>query len=677
MGWRLGVDTGGTFTDVVLADDTGLAYVAKVPSNRADPSVAIRNGVETILASAAVPSAEVEYFGHGTTVAINAVLEGTTARAGIIITRGFAGILDLARQRRPDLYDMDVLKPEPVVPRERRFELDERLSADGAVVTPVDETEVRTLAGRLLEAGVEVVAICLLHSYVNPAHEREVGRILAEAAPQIAVTLSSDVHPEMREFDRFSTTAVNAALVPVMSGYLTRLTSAVEAAGVPSSVQVIQSNGGVMSAAAAAARPVATLFSGPSAGVMGAARICAQAGEANIITFDMGGTSTDVALVSAGVVPIVHKRDVAARPVMGATVDIHSVGSGGGSIGWIDAGGLLKVGPRSAGAQPGPACYGRGGDLPTVTDANAVLGYLNPDTPLGGTLTIDVDAARDAIDRVVARPLGLSIEQAAVGMLRVLQADLTRAVRTISVERGSDPRDFVLVPFGGAGGLHASLLARELRIPKLLVPPSPGVLCAYGALTADPRTDFSATCLAEATPAGTQAVNEIIDRLSGQAAGWFAAERLDGGAARYEWTLEMLYAHQNSPLRIRIDGPLTAATMADAVATFHEEYRERYGYSTPQHPVQVTTVRLAAMVPISNDPFAEPVGGTPMETVRRPVYFEGPDAYVDCPVADRASLTPEDVHVGPAIIRQPDATTVVLPGQKYYIDAFANLIIED
>lgn len=677
MGWRLGVDTGGTFTDVVLTDDAGLAYVAKVPSNRADPSVAIRHGVETILASAGVSSAEVEYFGHGTTVAINAVLEGTTARAGIITTRGFAGVLDLARQRRPDLYDMDVLKPEPVVPRERRYELDERLSADGTVVTAVDDSEVRALAGRLVEAGVEAVAICLLHSYANPVHEREVARILSEAAPRIAVTLSSDVHPEMREFDRFSTTAVNAALVPVMSGYLTRLTSTVEAAGVPSPVRVIQSNGGVMSARAAAGRPVATLFSGPSAGVIGAARICAGAGEANVITFDMGGTSTDVALVSAGNVPIVHERDVGGRPVMGATVDIHSVGSGGGSIGWIDAGGLLKVGPRSAGAQPGPACYGRGGELPTVTDANAVLGYLNADVPLGGTLTIDVDAARDAIERTIARPLGLSVEQAAVGMLRVLQADLTRAVRTISVERGSDPRDFVLVPFGGAGGLHASMLARELRIPKLLVPPSPGVLCAYGALTADPRTDFSATCLAEATPNGLQAVNQVIDRLAVQADGWFAAERLDAGAAHREWTLEMLYVHQNSPLRIAIAGPLTAETMAEAVATFHEEYRERYGYSTPRHAVQVITVRLAATVPIPDAAFVEPVGGTPMETVHRPVYFEGPDAYVDCPVADRASLAPEVVHVGPAIIRQPDATTVVLPGQKYHVDAFANLNIED
>jgi N-methylhydantoinase A len=567
------------------------------------------------------------------------------------------------------------------VDRSRRFEVTERLGADGSVITALSTEEVRAAVRKLVELGVKTVAICLLHAYINPVHEQQIRDIVAEIAPSMVVSLSSEVHPEFREYDRFSTTVVNAALVPVMSTYLGRLTGAIKKSAMSSEVHVIQSNGGVMSTRAASAAPIATLFSGPSAGVLGAMRLASSAGVHDVITFDMGGTSTDVALIRSGEIPIVHERQVGGKPVLGATVDIHSVGSGGGSIAWIDPGGLLKVGPRSAGAQPGPACYGRGGTQPTVTDANAVLGYLRPESALGGTLEIDVDAARAAIRTHLADPLGLSVEQAAIGVLKVLQADLTRAVRTITVERGSDPRDFVLMPFGGAGGLHAAQLAKELGMDELLVPPSPGVLCAYGALAAETRADFSSTCLADASPAGLSALDRTFTQLELRAEEWLSSEGVGPDAATYSWTLEMRYARQNSQLPVTVDQKLNAETVADAVGRFNDQHHARYGYASPGEPVRVTTVRLAATVPNQVEEVAPSYDQLPgkessQSDVRR-VYFEAHGDYVDCAVFDRSAIRPGDKRRGPAIIHQTDATTVVLPGQDFHIDSFGNLRIED
>ena len=680
MAWRLGVDTGGTFTDVVLLDGAGASHIAKVPSNKADPSVAIMGGITELLARVGVEAREVTYLGHGTTVATNAVLESTTAEVGMLTTRGFKDVLELARQRRPDLYDMDVPKPDPVVAANRRLEVSERLGADGAVITPLDENEVRAALLQLSADGVRSLAVCLLHAYVNPAHEQRIRDIVADVAPDMAVSLSSDVHPEFREYDRFSTTVLNAALVPVMSAYLGRLTAEVRASGMPSDVHVIQSNGGVMSARAASSTPVATLFSGPSAGVLGAMRLAGPAGEHDVLTFDMGGTSTDVALVTSGVVPVVHEREVAGKPVLGAMVDIHSVGSGGGSIAWIDQGGLLKVGPRSAGADPGPACYGKGGTEPTVTDANAVLGYLHPESALGGTLEIDVEAAREALRTRIADPLGITLEAAAAGVLKVLQASLTRAVRTITVERGSDPRDFVLMPYGGAGGLHAAQLARELGMRRLFVPPSPGVLCAYGALAADMRADFSATCLAATDANGLVRLNETLGQLERRAADWLTSEDAELTAVEYAWSLDMRYAQQNSQLPVVIEGRLAEETLAGAVADFHHQHADRYGYASVGEPVRVTTVRLAVTVPtrgltVATVPAAP--ADHPSGTAVRPVWFESAGAYVDCTVLERTAIAPGVKHEGPAIVQQTDSTTVVLPGQTFYVDDFANLRIED
>lgn len=679
MTWRLGVDTGGTFTDVALVDEErGLVDVRKVPSNRADPARAILRGITEILTAAGVPPDRVAFLGHGTTVATNAVLEGTTARVGMLTTTGMRDVLELARQRRPHLYDMDVPKPDPVVPRQLRLEVGERLAPDGTPVRGLDPREASARLTALGDAGVEAIAVCLLHAYANADHERALRDLAAKILPQVPVSLSSQVHPEFREYGRFSTTVLNAALVPVMRRYLSRLATAAHGHGIGTPVRVIQSNGGVMSAESAAEHPVSTLFSGPSAGVLGAVQLAGAAGEQDLITFDMGGTSTDVCLVRGGEVPVVHEREIAARPVLGAMVDIHSVGSGGGSIAWVDDGGLLKVGPRSAGAEPGPACYGRGGTVPTVTDANVVLGYLHPEAPLAGSLRVDVTAARAALAAHVGDPLRLDTDAAAHGVLRVLQASLVRAVRAISVERGTDPRDFTLVPFGGAGPLHAAALARELGIRRVLVPPAPGILCAYGALSADLRADFGSTCLASATADGLPALEAAFKELETRAYTWLDREGVTDKAV-LERGVELRYARQNYQLAVPMSGEPDDTVLAHVVERFHRLHEHRYGYAAPGEPVQVVTARLTAVVPTprtwqaASTPPPSADGG-PRGT--RSVFFDG-DGWVDCPVYDRTTLGAGQVVEGPGIVGQLDATTVVLPGQTFRVDAAANLIIEE
>jgi N-methylhydantoinase A len=678
MAWRLGVDTGGTFTDVALVDEAGgLVAVRKVPSNRLDPSAAILRGITEILDESGVTPEGVAFLGHGTTVATNAVLEGTTAPVGMLTTQGMRDVLELARQRRPHLYDMDVPKPDPVVPRHLRLEVAERLAADGTVVRRLDLADAQAQLARLADAGVEAIAICLLHAYANSDHERQLRELAQTVLPDVPVSLSSEVHPEFREHGRFSTTVLNAALVPVMRRYLEQLSVAVHRRGIPSPVRVIQSNGGVMSAAAAAEYPVSTLFSGPSAGVLGAVQLARTAGEQDIITFDMGGTSTDVCLVRSGEVPVVHEREIAGKPVLGAMVDIHSVGSGGGSIAWVDDGRLLKVGPQSAGATPGPACYGRGGTVPTVTDANVVLGYLHPDSPLAGSLQVDVPAARAALATRVGDPLGLDVDTAAHGVLRVLQASLVRAVRAISVERGTDPRDFTLVPFGGAGPLHAAQLARELGIRKVLVPPSPGILCAYGALSADLRADFGATCLTSATTDGLAEVKAAFAALEARAREWLSREGVAEQAA-FERGVELRYARQNYQLAVPMPGEPDDSVLTRVVDRFHQLHEVRYGYAAPSEPVHVVTVRLTAVVPTSRSwPSTPPSpAGDAGPVGNRRVFFED-DGWVDCPVYDRARLGTGFVLHGPAVVGQLDATTVVLPAQTFRVDDGANLIIEE
>ncbi|MCY4468878.1 MAG: hydantoinase/oxoprolinase family protein, partial [Thiotrichales bacterium] len=484
--YALGIDVGGTHTDIELVaieDDPSFRH--KIASTPEDPARAVTDGTREILALSRIAPEQIVYFAHGTTVATNALVQGRTASTALVTTGGFRDVLEIRRQRQPHLYNLRVEKPAPPVPRNLRYEIGERHYLFGRDGVEPDPCEVETLAAALAAAGVEAVAVCFLHSYDDSAHERSVGTQLREALPGVFVCLSSDVAPEPHEYERTSTTAINACLGPVMSGYLARITTGARGNGLDVEPTILQSNGGVASANDAANLPARVLASGPAAGVMGALAVANAVGLSDVITFDVGGTTADVCLVERGTPLVASEREVAGYPIRFPMIDVHSVGAGGGSIAWIDSGGFMHIGPRSAGAAPGPAAYGRGGELPTVTDACLVLGHLSRHGLLAGRLPLDIDAARRAIESRIAEPLSTPVEDAAAGMLTLLNENMVQAVRVISVERGFDPRCFALVAFGGAGPMLAGALARELAIGTVLIPPSPGLLCAQGLLAAD------------------------------------------------------------------------------------------------------------------------------------------------------------------------------------------------
>jgi len=682
VAYRLGIDTGGTFTDLALIDEaTGTLRLFKLPSTPADPSEAIGEGIRAILAEHAVAPEAVSYLGHGTTVATNALIEGKVARAGLITTRGFRDIIELARQRRPHLFNLDVDKPRPLIPRDLRREIDERMRFDGSVLRPVDPRQVEAMLADFRRDEVVAIAICFLHAYVNDAHERQVEALVRQLWPEAWVCTSSRVLAEFREFERFSSTMMNVALMPGMSGYLRRLEEETARMRIGAPVHLMQSNGGVMSARAAEERPVATLFSGPSAGVIGAAHVARLAGTLDCITFDMGGTSTDVCLVAGGEPAIASERQIGGFPVKTPMLDVHSVGAGGGSIGWIDAGGFLKVGPQSAGARPGPACYGLGGVDPTVTDANVVLGRLSPAYLLGGRMRLDRDAATRAIQVRVADPMGLGLADAARGMIRVVNVNMLRAIRVISVEKGSDPRRFALVAFGGAGPLHAAELAKDLGMARVLVPESPGLLCAIGLLVADVRADFSRTRVMETRGADLKAVNEILEALREQAEAWLKREKIAALESRVEWAVDMRYAGQDFELPVpAMVGPIAAPDLEILAERFHAAHERVYGYGAPHAPTEMVSYRLVlrALMPKPVLPRSAAAGPDASAAIRgeRPVFFEEAGGFVPCPVYDRGRLRSGNRMGGPAIVEQMDATTVVHPGQEARVDEYRNLLIE-
>jgi N-methylhydantoinase A len=682
MPYRLGIDTGGTFTDLALVDDsTGEAQLYKLSSTPADPSEAILQGIKEILTAAALRVKDVSYLGHGTTVATNALIEGKVARTALIATDGFRDVIEIARQRRPDLYNLDIDKPKPLAPRDLRVDVRERLRADGSVLLPLDEEQVRKVVRELRQREVTAIAVCFLHSYLNPVHERRVKEIVKEEFPECAVSLSSDVLPEFREYERFITTVMNAALVPVMSRYLGRLEQKVRNEGLPTGPRIMQSSGGVISAAGAGARPINTLFSGPSAGVIGAAHLCARAGFPDIITFDMGGTSTDVCLVEGGAPLITNQRIVARFPVKCPTVDVHSVGAGGGSVGFVDSGGFLRVGPNSAGARPGPACYGLGGLNPTVTDANVILGRQHRQHLLGGRMPINAALSEAAMLEKVAKPLGMDLITAAQGMLRVVNSNIIRAIRVISVEKGYDPRQFVLVAFGGGGPLHAAQLARDLEIPTVLVPESPGVLCALGLLVADLRVDFGRTFLMRCSTPNLGALNAAYKELDAKLADWLKREDAKRENTVVERSADMHFVGQDYELSVAVPpGELDASAIELLVQRFHAKHEEVHGYAPPDQPVEIMALRLVAQSKVSRPSFrpAARVGPSPAAALigAREVYFEDTTP-VECPLYDRARLAPGNELHGPAIIEQMDSTTVIFPGQRAEIDEYRNILIRE
>ena len=677
----IGIDTGGTFTDLVLCEMTSGHYTYhKLPTTTGDPAKAVLDGIAEVIELAKLPRESVEFLVLGTTLGTNAVLEGKCARTGMLTTAGFRDVIELARQRRPHYFNLDILKPTPPALRDCRFEVAERIAADGSEVAPLDEAGVRAAVAKLREKNVESVAVCMMHSYANPAHERRARDLVKELWPEAYLCTSSDVLPEFREFERFATTTVNASLMPIMDRYLDRFERGVADLGIKVSPRVMQSNGGAVTPGAVRKLPVNTFFSGPAGGVVGSVGLGAELGIGNLITFDMGGTSTDVCLIRDGEPAKKDLREMGGFPVRTRTIDIHTIGAGGGSIAWVDAGGLLKVGPQSAGAFPGPAAYGRGGTKPTVTDANVVLGRLNPKSLLGGRMEMHADRARKVIEDELVPTLKVDLVRAAAGIVEIINVNMMGAVRVISVEQGVGPRDFTLVAFGGAGPLHAADVARNMGIRNVLVPPRPGLLSALGLLHADVRGDFSLTRLLVAVEANIKALNAGFVELRERGNTWLTGEAGKNAKAKYVWLMDMRYLGQNYELSLEVkDGKLDVKSLARLIAEYHKRHKAIYGYDMPGHPVEVVNLRQVVTVerPAPTHEKHQPARTTVKDAVieTRKVWFPE-TGYVATPVYDREKLPVNARLSGPAIVEQMDTTTVVPPRAKLRNDKLGYLHME-
>ena len=675
--FRVGFDVGGTFTDfTLLAEHTGELHYFKVPSTPHDPAEAIQTGLAHLMREYAIAGAELVHVGHGTTVATNMVIERRGSRCALVTTRGFRDVLEIGRQTRPHLYDYNVIKPEPLAPREWRFEVAERITADGSVLQPLDEDEVVAVARQLAAVQVESVAICFMHSYRNDAHERRAREILAKYLPGVYLSVSSEILPEFREYERMSTTALNAYVGPRMAAYMRNLLNSVLDMGVAVPPTTVHSNGGLMSVESVLTAPVRTCVSGPAAGVIGAAELGRVAGLPNLITFDVGGTSTDVSLV-AGLQPLfTSSRLVADYPVKTQMVDVHVIGAGGGSIARIDDAGALKVGPQSAGAVPGPIAYNRGGKMVTITDAHVVLGRLNPVALLEGRMAVHAQQAREALQTQIADPLGLSIENAAYGILRIANSNMARAVRAVSTERGHDIRTFALCAFGGAGGLHAAELARDCGIATLLIPQEPGTMCARGILLSDISMDFVQTLMAHATSPGWLAVGQALDTLAGKARAWLASEGVEDAAQRLSAVIDARYQGQNFEIGVPLDG-MQLMDLEAFVSAFRAAHVREYGYDAANRQIEVVNCRMRAIGLVPRAPLARVQGGASLAAAvkeHRKVYFEGA-GWADTPIYRRALLPVDAPVAGPAVIEEMSSTTVVLPGQQARADEYGNLVV--
>jgi N-methylhydantoinase A len=691
---RIGIDIGGTFTDAAFVDEaSGAVSVVKVLTTPASLAQGFMSAVKRGLKERGSGGQAVGLVVHATTVATNALIEGTTARVGMITTRGFRDVLEIGRQIRSRLYDVHLQKPRPLVPRRWSLEVRERLDAGGRVLEPLDHGDVRDAARRLKAEGVEAVVCCFLHSYLNAAHEREAAAIIREEFPEAFLSVSSDVCPEFREYLRASTTAVNAAVMPLVARYLDALESELGRLGVSAPFYVMQSSGGVMSSGSAKQKPVYMVESGPAAGVIAAGAYATPHGYRDVLSFDMGGTTAKVGLIQDGQLRLSTELEVGGQsvtplgegrgggyPIRTPVIDLVEVGAGGGSEAWIDEGGALRVGPRSAGAMPGPACYGRGGTAPTVTDANLLLGRLNPAFFLGGELALDLAAAERAISDRCATPLGLDPVKAAAGVIEIANAHMIAAVRLVSVQRGYDPRDFVLVAFGGAGPLHANALARELSVPAVLVPPSPGIATAVGMLMTDIKHEFVATRRHEL---GRLTPGELDSFFSDFAREGHAGLEREGVAAsdrRVARVVDLRYHGQSHELSVPLPaGPLTPVDLERVGEAFHAAHERAYGYAAREDTIELVNVRLTAIgvSPKPRRPALPKATGDPTTAIkgRRPVWFAETGGFADCAVLDRRRLAWGHVVTGPAAIEEMDATTLVHPGWAAHVDEHGNLLL--
>ena len=678
--YALAIDVGGTFTDVVLLNlATGELRLHKTPSTPDDPSRGFIAGISRILDANGVAYSQVRRIFHGTTIATNAVLEGKGTPVGVLVSEGFKYVLEIGRHSMDRMANPHVwVKPERPVPPERVLEIPGRTAFDGAIVTVLDEDAVRTATARFRSEGIDSIAVSLTHSYANPAHERRTRELVMEGLPNAHLSLSSEVLPVFREYERTITTVLNAYVMPRVSGYIENLDRELRELGVEAPLLIMKSNGGVIGADTAIRQPVYTALSGPAAGVMSAIDLAGNTGVEDCISFDMGGTSTDVSLVSRRTPTITLNGKLGDWPVQLPMLDIATIGAGGGSIAWLTAAGNLNVGPRSAGAAPGPVCYGLGGSEPTVTDANLVLGRID-DTIAGGALTLDVEAARSAIQEKIAIPLGLDLHRAAHGILQIVNNNMMGAIRNVSVERGHDPRHFSLVAFGGAGPMHSISVARLLDMTTVIAPPSPGVASAYGLLVSDFKNDYARTAIQKAPNYDSRAMEQVYKGLEGEADQWLDSELVPADRREIRRSADLRYAHQGSEVTVEFAGrTVDAARLEATIQSFHKEHRRLFGFSLDQ-PVEIVTLRVTAyghldsvsMAPLSRDL------GAPSEALmgRRPVYFDDAGGFVPCDIFDRARLGPGSTMDGPAILENVDSTVVIDPGWQARIDDYGNCMM--
>ena len=679
--WRVGIDIGGTFTDVALVEETtGKLGVVKVPTSPDDFGRSVLDGVREALQKYGIDASSVGLLSHATTVVTNAILEQKGARCALVATRGFRDVLELRRSARPDLYDLFQDAPHILVPRRHRFEITGRIGADATVVTPLEMQEIPRLIEDIRAAKPQAIAVSLLFSFLNPQHERQLGAALRDAFPDIPVYLSSEVLPEIREFERTSTTAVCAYVGPILGAYLDRLSEAVGSLGLPD-LYVMGSNGGVFEVSEGIAMPAMVVESGPAAGVVAAALVAEQTGHRDVLSFDMGGTTAKASLIRDAAYETTAEYEVGGsasgsrtmhgtgHPIRVPVIDLAEVSAGGGSIAWVDRAGSLRVGPKSAGAVPGPVCYGRGGTEPTVTDCNLLLGYLDEHSLLGGEMKVDFGKSRTAIETMLAEPLGIDVRTAAAGVIDVVNHEMAEALRIVSVQRGHDPRDFTLSAFGGAGPLHAAALAEELGMSHVLCPPIPGAFSALGLVTSDLRRDYARTFFARTDEARPEDLTEAFEALALEGRAMLDRAGVPAERQDLRFSVDARYTRQSYELAVPVPRDLPAEDVLPAVAAaFHDRHEQTYGHARRDEPVQMVNVRLSAVGRIPPIRVAQATGSGEAEKGTRTVWFRSHGA-VEAGVLDRARMAANQTVAGPAIIESLESTILIPPGWTGRMDA--------
>lgn len=686
MGYRIGIDVGGTFTDLALYnDDLGSLRLGKTPTTPADPSIAVLQGLDDLLSAAGISGSDLSEVSHATTIATNSVIQRNGPPTALLTTLGFRDVLAIGRQKRWELYDNSIDQPQPIIQRRSIWEVRERMLYDATVKTELDEAAVIRAAEEMKAAGVRAVAVSFLHSYANPKHERRAADLIVQTVPDMLVTCSSDVSPSYREYERTNTTAINAYVMPPLVAYVGRIQEGLHQRGYAGMLHIMQSNGGLATPDVAKRFPVRLLESGPAAGVLAAAKYAEVAGMQKLLSFDMGGTTAKVCLIEGGrpvltgqfEIDTINLKKNSGLPVTIAAFDLMEIGSGGGSIARVEMG-AIAVGPESASSVPGPICYGRGGTRPAVTDANLVLGYMGADSFLGGEMSLNLAEARAGIDAAIAQPLGLSVEDAAWGIYEVVTAKMAQAARVVSVGKGKDPRDFVLVPFGGAGPVHAVRLAAMLGSQKILFPVGAGVASAIGLLMAEPAFDLAQTRVLPVDEHNLAAINAIFDDLERQAHEQLESSEIPG-EFKVTRSCDMRFVGQGYEINVPLPaGPYEPKDLADLREAFFETYSATYGDRAFERDARIAGVHWRINAVIERTPFrmqASVTEGKPAVKTHRPVYFPETNGYVECPVYDRYALAVGVEVEGPAVVEERESTIVLIPGSRAQVDAQGNLVV--